>query len=822
MSTELTTASYSTITGIRKSLRLPGENVAAVTDFGALGDGVYDDQGAVDQAVSFLEASGGGVLYFPYTAGGGDYRFKTPNRNAINISTSNIKILGDPTVTLTLDNMSGGLATGHGVFVQGPVTNISLESIHIRYVQMAVSRQTYAPVYLLGANVGTGDISGDGWYRGEPGGENVPLIEAGSIANVSIRNCTIENSPSVFVGIINVDGIRIDGLRCKNSWADGLYHRCFRGSKVNNVVLENVGDDAISMGTEESSISGADISHAFHGEGTTLNNVTVTGAYPALDPAVPSGSIVLLGVRDLTVSNVVVQDKWKCLRVESGTETTGIYSRLNINFLANRNVLLSNIVASGCSQALGVVSKEYTIGVTDEKWWLNDIKITNMTTDGGDVPFDVYGISGGVPSPDTPPPLGTKVMAGYYIDGFKAKNYTSPYANLGGLQYCRFENFDITGVMTFAGYVPYEGDVDGDYEPNNSHFNNIKGQKIIFQGLKNCTVGSVRSTESPDVGILFTGCSDISFDSLTVTNSNRTSYEFGNGAVIDLYSKRISGNLVNVIHDSTPMPDAFSINNSFSHSVNLVKVETLLNTGYAMVSDASKNATGKSQIKTVKWIHRGQVLPVWMTRSETGNDVIVIGDQDFVVYPDSLVTDLKVDYPLTGNRTIKLMHDGVMYGERRAVSRSKNSTGAYSLAFTGGATVSSVSTYPVLSTVAGYTGMWEFMFDGSHWINVKDCSGPATFQTIKNYITNDVSGVISHPSNRSYPIITSASYALSVVNATVTWTSPSSGTWVLSPSAGQVVGVGGSLTLTVSSAGLSAEGIGYTVKTYRANTDYVQ
>ena len=58
---------------------------------------------------------------------------------------------------LVMDNMADELAVSHGIFVEGPAANIALIGVQVRYATLSAARQTWAPIYFLGANVGTGD-----------------------------------------------------------------------------------------------------------------------------------------------------------------------------------------------------------------------------------------------------------------------------------------------------------------------------------------------------------------------------------------------------------------------------------------------------------------------------------------------------------------------------------------------------------------------------------------------------------------------------------------------------------------------------------------
>lgn len=567
--------------------------------YGARGIG-EDDYPGILRAVNALKAHGTGTLYFP---GGYTYRVKAAGVHGMHFSgVSNFAISFGPNATLIIDNMVAGLAVSHGIFIEGPCQNVTLRNVSVKYASMSVVRQGWAPIYCLGANVGNGVGS---WLRGATdGSENPAGIEAGAIKNLQVIGCRVEDSPSVMIGLVGIDGVTITNFTGIRSWADGLYHLNFRNATVTGVNLTNVGDDGVSFSSYESDIENANILNAFHGEGSIISDVTINGLYPAIGYP-PSGSVAFLGVRDIDVSNVTVTGKYRGIRFEVGTETTGALAPLNINLLANRNITISDVSLTNCTQGISVVTKEVDFS-SDEKWWRNDVVIDGVTINGGDYPFDVSADS--ILTGKTLP----RIMCGFSISNVTATGYSQSSASVNGPVDSAFSNIEFSGAFTFAGYVPWGGDAnDSAYRANNSSFEHIRAQDITFLGLKSVWLDNIESENAYAVAINISTSADVSFGSIKVINTNRGGVAWPGGLLIDEYSHRITGTTVVAEQDTVDLPNLVSINSKGAHSIGLVKIETQLDKYYNMVWDKSLSEDAISQIARIEWYHGGQSVPEW-------------------------------------------------------------------------------------------------------------------------------------------------------------------------------------------------------------------
>jgi hypothetical protein len=480
-----------------------------VVQYGALGDGVTDDYPAITAAYDALVAADGGELLFPP---GRCYRVRSGGVHGLHlVRQSNVTIRMGEGAVLVMDNMVDGLAVSHGIFIEGPADNIALIGVQVRYATLSAARQGWAPIWFLGANVGTGDGSArpHGWYRGSPDGtEAWPLIEAGAVRNVRLENVTVENSPSVGIGIVGVDGISLSNVTVRRTWADGLYHLYFRNARIDGFHGIAIGDDAISMASYESDPERADIGLPFHGEGSIVTRIVIEGRGPDRD--LPCGSIVPLGVRDVTFAGFVIADRFRGVRFEPGLQRTLDHPTLNLNFLASRNVTIRDGEIRDSGQAISLVAKECSFA-TPRKWWDHDVTIANVVLRGGSAPFDCWAT--GTPREGGP---AIALFGGFHFRGITCTGFTSPHTTLAGLHDSTFVDIGIDSPLSIHGSVPDGADpdlVDADGKPvwpdNRCTFRGIRSAAIVFKGLKRCRVEDLRSVDAAGHGIVLSGCADI-------------------------------------------------------------------------------------------------------------------------------------------------------------------------------------------------------------------------------------------------------------------------------------------------------------------------
>jgi hypothetical protein len=656
--------------------------VTSVLDFGAIGNGSTDDYPAITAALHALNARGGGTLVFPNDR---DFRIATPGVHGIHLEgRSNITILMGERSRLIMDNMVDGLAVSHGIFVEGPAENISLIGVHVTFATLSVTRQTWAPIYFLGANVGNGDASlapALGWYRGNPdGSEAWQQIEAGAVRNVRLENVTSENSPSVGIGVVGVDGLRGNNITVRKTRADGLYHVYFRNSRIDGYHGIEVGDDGLSIASYESDLEAADIELPFHGEGSTFSNIVLEGR----TGDAPAGSIVPLGVRDVVIDGVVVVDRFRGLKFEPGTQKTLDYPSLSLNFLANRRVTIGNLTFSGLTQDISGLTKECNTG-TPEKWWMQDVLVCNVVGENGSSPFDVA--STGIPQNGNP---SVPLLAGITFRNLKFRNYSSPYTTLAGFIGCTFDGLDTDSFIAIQGSVPYGQDpdgLDGDGNPlwrdNLSTFRGVKGSAIIFQGIKRCQLDGIESLNAPTRAVTISSSADVHFGTVRVLFPNRLDDPLDNGALgIDEYCKRITGELVQVETDDHGVHSAALLNTS-DHWIERVELTTTQDATGGMESDRAWIEDKVSQIGEIASLHTGSSNGWQVRRFPKPPAVGVRGDADADLFVGTQGGHQRLVFPLSADRTWILHEGGAAIGDRIEVTREAAATGPHSIVFQG-------------------------------------------------------------------------------------------------------------------------------------------
>lgn len=195
---------------------------ANVKLWGATGNGGVDDTGAVNAAISAVNAEGSGSLYFP----AGRYSVDGSQLNQISVSTR-IKGDGIGVSTIVFQNTNG-------VVAYVPDGSVSLEGVSIEGATIAVDAEA-AGFYLLECAI-------EASHRGMV----LDGVHHGFIAD------TLFTSSGTAVGIIGgFSGVTTDSLRFtdEGAWMDAIRLNSGTSNILANIYVGNAGTSAIFLGT---------------------------------------------------------------------------------------------------------------------------------------------------------------------------------------------------------------------------------------------------------------------------------------------------------------------------------------------------------------------------------------------------------------------------------------------------------------------------------------------------------------------------------------------------------------------------------------------
>jgi hypothetical protein len=326
--------------------------------FGAVGDGIADDQPALIRAEQAVAKNKGGVLYFP----SGVYRCARQNgmRNGIEFDgVSNVTIMFDPGAVLLMDNLNpqnGVGDLGHGVVFRGPCHDITLMNVAVKWAKKPSARSM-----------------GDAFrFEGFPSDDRC-------ISNIHFLHCSAENSPQVGAIFMGCSDIDVENFRVTRTRADGLHFNACRRIHVNGLTAIETGDDALSFMTYEddkavNAYSGGPGSYAYAGlgewnsNGSTATNIYVKGG--------TANGVRFGGAINVALSNVVVEGKLRAIISDCGKKDP---PHASWSWLASREITISNVVAINCTTAFYVWNYNNQPLNGDDKWWRSDIQLSNLT-----------------------------------------------------------------------------------------------------------------------------------------------------------------------------------------------------------------------------------------------------------------------------------------------------------------------------------------------------------------------------------------------------------------------------------------------------------
>jgi hypothetical protein len=325
--------------------------------FGAVGDGIADDQPALIRAAKAVAENKGGVLYLP----SGVYRCgRQPGmQNGIEFAgVSDVTILFEPGAVLVMDNLNPQNDQGdhgHGILFRGPCKNIAVINAAVKWAKKPSAR-----------------TMGDAFrFEGFPSDDRC-------ISNIRLLQCSAEFSPQTGAVLMGCSDIYVENFRITRTYADGLHFNACRRAHVSGVTGVETGDDTLSFVTYQddtpvNAYSGGPGSFAradfgeWNSNGSTATNIYAKGG--------GANGVRLAGAIDVALSDVTVEGKLRAVISDCGKKEGNKHSW---SWLASRRITISNVVGIGCTTGFYVSNFNQPMTV-DDKWWRFEIQLSNLT-----------------------------------------------------------------------------------------------------------------------------------------------------------------------------------------------------------------------------------------------------------------------------------------------------------------------------------------------------------------------------------------------------------------------------------------------------------
>ncbi len=291
--------------------------------FGAKGDGHTLDTTAIQKAIDACSAAGGGMVYVPpgiYKAG-----------------------------TLCLrDNLTLYLEGG-AVLLQSKDMNDYIKPDKECFVNITGSRY----VFLHGDRVRRVTITGGGTINGNlalnPGGGRGPLpILFENSKDILLENITVVDSPGWCITVYGCQRVSFVRINCLNSFADGINPVCSQDVLYDGVLIENSGDDAITIKNETMAQAGPPC--GFLSQNIIIANTIVRNTG---HPAIKFGTGTAGVFRNILVNNCIFENTGAMFTIQlMRPDIPGVPDRLI------ENVTYSNIVLRNCLQMFDITSMD--------------------------------------------------------------------------------------------------------------------------------------------------------------------------------------------------------------------------------------------------------------------------------------------------------------------------------------------------------------------------------------------------------------------------------------------------------------------------------
>jgi hypothetical protein len=205
------------------------------------------------------------------------------------------------------------------------------------------------------------------------------------ISNIRFVNCSAELSPQTGAVLMGCSDIFVENFRVTRTYADGLHFNACRRVHVSGVTGIETGDDTLSFVTYQDdeavkayngypgAFARADFGD-WNSNDSTATDIHATGG--------TANGVRLAGAVNVALSNVTVEGKLRGVISDCGKKEGDKHSW---SWLASRGIIISNVVAKGCTSGFYVANFNQPMS-GDDKWWrfgiqISDLKVTDCKDD---------------------------------------------------------------------------------------------------------------------------------------------------------------------------------------------------------------------------------------------------------------------------------------------------------------------------------------------------------------------------------------------------------------------------------------------------------
>ncbi len=336
-----------------------------VREFGAKGDGVTLDTEAIQKTIDACAGAGGGVVTLPP----GTYLCST-----LYLRSNMTFELGQGAVLLGSKNLSEyGAFSDDKEFYGNEVARANSHAARL----LAAGCVGF---FIRGIGLQDVTICGPGVIDGneearEDGSRGARTIFFEGCRNVTLRDITVVRSPSENTGFLECEDIRILGIKIRDSFADGIYIISCRRVLIDGCVIENSGDDPLSLKNE-----GRPERPSFYKDVVEDVLITNTTIRNAKHPAFKIGTDTAGVFRNIQVSNCIFENVGPMFQIQ--------LMRPKLKKTKERiieNVMFSNVIVRDARNAIDIT----TMGVDEAA--VSDLLFDNLLVSGMREPSRIHG-----------------------------------------------------------------------------------------------------------------------------------------------------------------------------------------------------------------------------------------------------------------------------------------------------------------------------------------------------------------------------------------------------------------------------------------------